>query len=165
MIGRGWSVDYMKFVFLFLGKTRNKYLDMGIQDYANRLQRFVKTEFIVIKDKHENRAPDEIVKSRDADLLLQHSHSASFRVALDPQGKQLDSVELAALLSDWENRGVRTVHFIIGGHLGLHERVLRQADCVLSLSRLTFTHEMTRLILLEQLYRGCMIQTGRKYHN
>ncbi|GBE52095.1 ribosomal RNA large subunit methyltransferase H [bacterium BMS3Bbin14] len=155
----------MKFVFLFLGKTRERYLDQGIQDYAGRLGRFVQTEIVVLKEKHNRNSAADVVKRCDADLLLERCQGQALKVALDPGGRDFTSEELAALFSAWEDRGVQTVNFLLGGHLGLHERVRQQADLVLSLSRLTFTHEMSRLILLEQLYRGCMINAGRNYHN
>ncbi len=155
----------MKFVFLFLGKTREHYLDLGIQDYGKRLGRFVQTEFVVLKERHNRNSAVDVVKLRDADLLLERCKGQSLKVALDPGGRDFASEELAALFPAWEDRGVQTVNFLLGGHLGLHERVLQQADLVLSLSRLTFTHEMSRLVLLEQLYRGCMINAGRNYHN
>ena len=85
-------------------------------------------------------------------------------MVLDPAGRTPDSEELAALLTGWEDRGLHTLCFLIGGHLGLHQSVLARADLTLSLSRLTFTHEMTRLILLEQLYRACTIRAGLHYH-
>ena len=85
-------------------------------------------------------------------------------MALDPAGRTPDSAELAALLTAWEDRGAHTICFLIGGHLGLHHSVLARADLTLSLSRLTFTHELTRLILLEQLYRACTIRAGHNYH-
>jgi 23S rRNA (pseudouridine1915-N3)-methyltransferase len=155
----------MKFIFLFLGKTREHYLELGIRDYAERLGRFVQTEIVVLKEKHNKNAAIDVVKRRDADLLLERCQGQSLKVALDPGGQNFTSEELAALFPAWEDRGVQTVNFLLGGHLGLHERVRQQADLVLSLSRLTFTHEMSRLVLLEQLYRGCMINAGRNYHN
>ncbi len=154
----------MKFVFPFLGRTREKYLDAGIRDYADRLARFVGVELKVLREKHGHRGPDERIRLQDADQLLAATAPGALVVALDPSGRQPDSGELARLLTEWEDRGVRQVFFLIGGHLGLHRRVLERADLVLSLSRLTFTHEMSRLILLEQLYRAWTIKAGHNYH-
>lgn len=155
----------MKFVFLFLGKTREKYLDAGIRDYAKRLERFGQVEFIIIKERSPGKLPAEILKKQEAHQLLEKSRDAGYSVAFDPDGMELDSESLAKKMTSWEERGLRTIHFIIGGHYGLHQDVLHKADFVLSLSRMTFTHEMTRLIVLEQLYRACMIKAGRSYHN
>ena len=154
----------MKLVFLFLGKTREKYLDAGIRDYADRLARYVRVDLVVVREKHGHRGPEDRIREQDADQLLARTGKGGMIVALDPSGRQPGSGELAAMVTDWENRGTRRVFFLIGGHLGLHRRVLERADLVLSLSRLTFTHEMTRLILLEQLYRAWTIKAGHNYH-
>ncbi len=154
----------MKFVFLFLGKTRNRYLDAGIRDYADRLARYAGVELVVLREKHGHRGTDEQILLQDAEQLLARTPRGAMVVALDPSGRQPDSEELAQLVADWQERGRRQVCFLIGGHLGLHHRVLERADLVLSLSRLTFTHEMARLILLEQLYRAWTIRAGHNYH-
>lgn len=162
--GKKQSAESMKFVFLFLGKTREKYLDTGIRDYLNRLARFVQVECVIMKETVSKKAPEEVVKLREADALLEKCSRPSFIVALDPGGRVIDSESLAGVITSWEEQGVRTSYFLIGGHYGLHWKVLQKADLVLSLSKMTFTHEMTRLILLEQMYRGCMIKSGRSYH-
>ncbi|MDD3619842.1 MAG: 23S rRNA (pseudouridine(1915)-N(3))-methyltransferase RlmH [Desulfobulbaceae bacterium] len=155
----------MRFVFPFLGKTAQRYLEEGIADFAARLGRFVQVEMVVLRDKASRRLPDDLFRQREAEQLLERCADASCLVALDAGGRQLDSEELAGQITEWENRGMKSVHFLIGGHLGLHPDVIRRADLVLSLSRMTFTHEMTRLILMEQLYRAWMIKSGRRYHN
>ncbi len=154
----------MKFKLLFLGKTRENYLDKGIRDYAERLRRYVPLEIKILKDKHAKNDSDQVVMAREAELLLTHAKSASLTVALDPNGQEHTSEELAAILENWENRGLQNITFIIGGYLGLDQKVRNQADVTWSLSRLTFTHEMTRFILLEQLYRACSIKAGHNYH-
>ena len=154
----------MKFVIPLLGRTREAYLDAGVRDYAGRLGRFAQVELPVLKERHSRKEPDEVVKANDAALLLEQTATAGLVVALDPAGRTPDSEELAALLTAWEDRGAHTICFLIGGHLGLHRSVLARADLTLSLSRLTFTHELTRLILLEQLYRACTIRAGHNYH-
>ena len=154
----------MKFLVPLLGKTREAYLEVGIRDYAGRLGRFGVVELPILRERHGRKDPEEVVKLTEAGLLLERAGSAGVRVALDLSGVSPDSEELAALLIGWENRGIGTVCFLIGGHLGLHRSVLEQADMILSLSRLTFTHEMTRMILLEQLYRACTIKAGHRYH-
>ncbi|HER63595.1 MAG TPA: 23S rRNA (pseudouridine(1915)-N(3))-methyltransferase RlmH [Desulfobacteraceae bacterium] len=155
----------MKFVLPFLGKTREKYLDAGIADYVKRLSRFVQVEIVVLKDSSPKNIPDQVFKQQEAERLLDRIKPPAYVVALDTTGREIDSPGLAERIADWENNGLQTVYFLIGGHLGLHEDVLSSADIVLSLSRLTFTHEMSRLILLEQLYRAWTIKAGRKYHN
>jgi 23S rRNA (pseudouridine1915-N3)-methyltransferase len=155
----------MKFVFPFLGKTREKYIDEGIKDFENRLSRFVQVDIPILKVKSPSNIPEERYKHQEAELLLSRINKPSLIVALDSSGQSLDSPGLARFIDNCEDRGIQTVYFLIGGHLGLHEDIVRQADLVLSLSKLTFTHEMSRLILLEQLYRAWMIKSGHKYHN
>ena len=154
----------MKFLIPFIGKTKESYLDAGIRDFAGRLGRFAVVDLPVLRERCGRKDPEEVIKAAEAGLLLEQAASAGFRVALDPGGKTPDSEELAGLLTQWEYRGVSTICFLIGGHLGLHRSVLDRADLTLSLSRLTFTHEMSRLVLLEQLYRACTIKAGYKYH-
>ncbi len=154
----------MKFLVPLIGKTKEHYIDAGIRDYAGRLSRFVPVALPVVKERASRKEVDEVIKSSEAALLLDQASSAGFRVALDPGGIMPDSEEMATLLTGWEDRGIGTICFLIGGHLGLHSSVLAQADLILSLSRLTFTHEMTRLLLLEQLYRACTIKAGHNYH-
>lgn len=154
----------MRVLIPFLGKTREAYLDAGIRDYAGRLGRFATVELPVLRERHGRRDPDEVIKAAEATQLLEQAATAPLRIALDPGGKSPDSEELAGLLTQWEDQGINTVCFLIGGHLGLHRSVLDHVHLTLSLSRLTFTHEMTRLILLEQLYRAWTIKAGHKYH-
>lgn len=154
----------MKLLIPLLGKTRERYLEEGIQDFAGRLSRFAAVEMPVLRDRHSRHDPDEVIRSQEAELLLTQAAGASLVVALDPGGSQPDSLALAGFLTAWEDQGLATICFLIGGHLGLHPSVLNRSGLVISLSRLTFTHEMTRLILLEQLYRAWTIKAGHKYH-
>lgn len=158
------TVNIMKFVLLFLGKTREGYLDQGIRDYAERLRRYVPVEIKVLKEKHAKNDSDQVVMAREAENLLAHSASSSLSVALDPNGKEHDSEGLSTLLENWEDRGLQTITFLIGGYLGLDKKVQDHADLIWSLSKLTFTHEMSRFILLEQLYRACSIKARHNYH-
>ena len=155
----------MKFIFPFLGKTREKYLDAGINDYAKRLSRFVQVEIAILKSRSPKNIPDAVYKEQEGDRLLENIRPPALIVALDAGGRETDSPGLARLIEEWEEKNVQTVYFLIGGHLGLHEDVVNTADMVLSLSKLTFTHEMSRFILLEQMYRAWTIKAGRKYHN
>jgi len=154
----------MKLLIPLLGKTRETYLDAGIRDYASRLSRFVSLEMPVLRERYHRKEAEEVVKAAEAAQLLESATSAGFCVALDPLGTTIDSEGLAKMFTRWDHQGIGTVCFFIGGHLGLHRSVLQKADLSLSLSRLTFTHELTRLILLEQLYRACTIKAGHNYH-
>jgi 23S rRNA (pseudouridine1915-N3)-methyltransferase len=154
----------LRFEFLFLGKTKEPYLAAGIADYAKRLARYVATDIKTLKEKKIKKGESEnVLIEKEGEILLQGGQG-SYLVCLDRSGKQMDSLELAAQVGDWEMQGRKKITFIIGGHLGLSAAALAKADLVLSLSAMTFTHEMTRLLLLEQLYRACTIKAGEKYH-
>lgn len=154
----------MKFIFLFLGKTRQEYLAAAISDYAARLGHYVGVDIIVLKERYSRNASEREIKKAGSALLLNRCGRKSFKVALDVSGRQFDSPELAHVLQGWRDRGLREVCFLIGGHLGLDHGIVQASDVVWSLSSLTFTHEMTRMIVLEQLYRACTITAGGKYH-
>lgn len=153
----------MKILLPFIGKTKESYLEQGIRDYAERLRRYLPVEIKVLKEPNRQEA-DAVIMAREGELLLAQAAAASLCVALDPSGREQNSEEMAAVLAGWESRGLQTVCFLIGGHLGLDGRIRQQANLLWSLSRLTFTHEMSRFILLEQLYRACTIKAGHKYH-
>jgi 23S rRNA (pseudouridine1915-N3)-methyltransferase len=144
----------MKIELLFLGKTREKFIESGIVKYTKRLKRYTSVELVVLKEKINPSLTGKKQKENDAGLLLDKGADSSIMVALDSSGRQIDSIGLAEMIADWEMRGIKSVSFLIGGHLGLASTVIKKANYVLSLSRLTFTHEMSRLILLEQLYRA-----------
>ena len=154
----------MHLELLFLGKTKESYLAAGIEDYATRLSHYLKLEVKIIKEgKTDKGTPDNLQIEKTSEKLLQNVQG-SFLVCLDRTGKQMDSPALAKQMERWEMQGIKKISFIIGGPLGLSAAILKKADLVLSLSSMTFTHEMTRLLLLEQLYRACTIKAGEKYH-
>lgn len=155
----------MQFEFLFLGKTKESYLAAGINDFAERISRYAGLQIRVLKDC-QWRKGDSPAKSmeREAAILQDAISRQTMLVALDRQGRQLASEELAEQISRWEMNGHSHVTFVIGGALGLAPAILDRAHAVISLSRMTFTHEMTRFILLEQFYRALTINAGEKYH-
>jgi len=149
---------------VFLGKTKEKYLAVGIEDFIKRLSRYTRLEIKIIKDRrqHKKLSENQAKENEGRDLLA--AVNSSLLVCLDRTGKQIDSDGLAGRIRQWEMQGRKSVCFLIGGPLGFAPAVLQQADLVLSLSPMTFTHEMTRLLLLEQLYRAYTINAGEKYH-
>lgn len=153
----------MRLIILSPGKVREKWLKAGIDEYIKRLSRFTTVEMQVVED-----VPDSwpVNKARDEEgrRLLARLRPQSFVVALDLTGEQPDSPGLAELLPDWLSRGGSEVVFVIGGSNGLAQPVLKRAQASLCLSRLTFTHQMIRLILLEQCYRAFKISAGEPYH-
>jgi len=139
-------------------------LATGIADYAKRLTRYIATDIKTLKEKKRKKGESENVQiEKESGILLQNAHG-SYVVCLDRNGKQMDSLELAAEVQGWEMQGRKKISFIIGGPLGLSSAILAKADLVLSLSTMTLTHEMARLLLLEQLYRACTINAGENYH-
>ncbi len=154
----------MRLELLFLGKTKEKYLATGIDDYAKRLSRYLKVEIKTLKERKAKKGvPENLLIEKESEKLMQNSQG-SYLVCLDRTGKQMDSLELAKQMERWEMQGIKKISFAIGGHLGLSSAILYKADLVLSFSPMTFTHEMSRLLLLEQLYRACTIKAGEKYH-
>lgn len=155
----------MRFELLFLGKTKEKYLADGIEDFRNRLSHYAEVEVRIIKErKWSNGEEAARIREEETKMLLALCDGPSLVVALDPGGRQITSEGLAELIGQWEEQGRRKVTFVIGGPLGLAPSIGQSADLVLSLSPMTFTHEMARLLLVEQLYRACSIRAGSKYH-
>lgn len=156
----------MNFIIPFIGKTKLSYLDKGIQDFKNRLEHFGKVDLPLLKEKGGRNVTDEAAKLHEAHQLLAATENLKKKIsiALDPTGKQVSSEGLAGYLHKWQDSGRNTFIFLIGGYAGLDSSVKNKADIIISLSKMTFTHEMTRLLLLEQLYRACTINAGHNYH-
>ncbi|TAN33411.1 23S rRNA (pseudouridine(1915)-N(3))-methyltransferase RlmH [Patescibacteria group bacterium] len=147
-----------------LGKLKESYWREAEAEYLKRLKPFTKIEIRELKEEAfgEKDSP-ETIKQKEADKILNAlPKTDDFIIALDEHGKQFSSTELAKQLSQTQTR--KNITFIIGGPLGLHSSVRQKADLELSLSPLTFTHQMCRVFLLEQIYRALMINGGRKYH-
>ncbi len=149
---------------LMVGKTRRGFIQEGLAFYQRRLRPFIKLSLKSVREEREggNLTP-EMIKAREGERLRAQIPTRAWVVALDPSGPELTSEEFAAWLAHREQDS-RPLAFLIGGHLGLNAAVLAGAHEKLALSRLTLTHEMTRLILLEQLYRAMTIKSGHPYH-
>jgi len=154
----------MKIQLLFLGKTKETYLTMGIDDFSNRLSHYTQLEITSIKIKNLKGKSDREIRAYESGLLSKHIEPNAYRVALDSTGVQLSSDELSQMIETLEKRSVKKLCFVIGGPLGLANEQKQRADVILSLSPMTFTHDMCRLLLLEQLYRAYTIKAGEKYH-
>jgi 23S rRNA (pseudouridine1915-N3)-methyltransferase len=137
-----------KLRIICIGKIKERYISEGINEYLKRLTSFAKVEIIEIKDEGINK---------ESEKLLGYLGDNTF--VLDDMGKELSSPEFAQLIKKHEG----TITFIIGGHDGIDELVKLKSNKI-SLSRMTYTHEMARLFLIEQIYRAYMINTNRKYH-
>lgn len=154
----------MKIEILLLGKTKASYLQQGIDDYLKRLSYFTNVVLVEIKLKKQGSRSDREIKLSESRLIDQKITEPAYRVALDSNGKQYSSTGFARFLDDLEQRSIQNLSFIIGGPLGLADEQLHRADQVLSLSRMTYTHDMVRLLLLEQLYRAYSIKNNTGYH-
>jgi len=148
----------MRFRFIWIGKTKDEHWKALQDDYLKRLSKFVKTEIAELKDAV---GPDQVTK--EGERILDNLNQNSFVVLLDVKGRSCSSPELAGELEKWQNRGLKEVSFVIGGANGISPAVAQRADISLSLSFLTFTHEMARVVLLEQLYRAFTIIKGFPY--
>jgi 23S rRNA (pseudouridine1915-N3)-methyltransferase len=146
--------NFMKFRFLWVGKTKDKNWRALQEEYFARLSHFARCEIVELKD-----AGKEI----EGKLILDKLNQSTFVCLLDVKGRSISSHDLAANLENWQNRGLKEVTFIIGGAEGVASEVVERADNSLSLSFLTFTHEMARVVMLEQLYRAFTIIKGFPY--
>ncbi len=155
----------MKIQLIFVGKTREPYLREGIEDFLARLRRYLPVEVKIVRAERltrDNQAARVVTteSGRVAAAVPDQSHL----VVLDRLGRQFSSVSLARWWRKLEMEGCRKLCFAVGGVLGFTDELRSQAQTLLSLSKMTLTHEMSRLILLEQLYRACTIMRGEKYH-
>lgn len=158
----------MNISVISVGKLKERYLKEAIQEYATRLTKYCKLDLIEVPDEKapENMSPAEEVqvKSKEGQTILKHIKDDTYVIALAIQGKQLSSEKFADLISGLGLRGKSSIAFVIGGSIGLSEEVLKRADYHLSFSAMTFPHQLMRVILLEQVYRGFRIIKGEPYH-
>lgn len=148
----------MKFRFIWIGKTRDKNWKALQDEYLKRLSHFVRTEITEIRDS----APHE-GKEIEGKRILDQVNQTNLVCLLDVAGKQMSSTDLAREIEKWQMRGIREIAFLIGGADGVSDEVSKIADFKLSLSFMTFTHDMARVIILEQLYRAFTIINGFPY--
>lgn len=158
----------MEIRILSVGKIKEKYLTAGIQEYAKRLSRYCKLNFIQVPDeKTPDKASDSLnnqIKNTEGERLLKNIREQDYVIALALDGKMLESVELSKKLGQLGVEGKSSIVFVIGGSLGLSDQVLNRADFKLSFSRMTFPHQLMQMILLEQIYRGYRILNNEPYH-
>ena len=158
----------MRITLVAAGRLKENYLRLGIGEFMKRLAPFAQVEIREIREERMPEAPsaaekEQVLRSEGA-RLLKLVPEGSFLFVLDVCGKELSSEELAEELAALALKGQSSITFLIGGAFGLSEEVRRAADVRLSLSRLTFTHQMVRLLLMEQIYRAFKINRGEKYH-
>jgi 23S rRNA (pseudouridine1915-N3)-methyltransferase len=146
-----------------IGKTRDNWIKEGINEYLTRLKPLIRLEISEVPDVSIRSAvTQEAVKAREAALCLKRIASDDYIVLLDERGEAKTSLEFSSFLASVSHE--KNVVFVIGGVYGTHESLKERADTVLRLSSMTFTHQMARLVLIEQIYRALMISGGRSYH-
>jgi 23S rRNA (pseudouridine1915-N3)-methyltransferase len=158
----------MNITIATVGKVKDKYMKMGIEEFSKRLKPYAKISIVEVADEKapENlsEADMEIVKKKEAERLLAKIGESDYVIALAIEGKMKTSEELAAGLESLATYGRSKVSFVIGGSLGLHESIYKRADELLSFSKMTFPHQLMKLILMEQIYRAFKIMKNEPYH-
>lgn len=158
----------MKITIISVGKIKEKFYRDAIAEYEKRLSRYCKFQIIEVADE---KTPDKaseteemLIKEKEADRILSHIKEDAYLVTLEIQGKKLDSVGFADLIGQNAVHGVSHIQFVIGGSLGIHEKISKISDFKLSFSDMTFPHQLMRVILSEQIYRAFRIVSGEPYH-
>lgn len=158
----------LKITILCVGKIKEKYFSDAVAEYKKRLGRYCRMEIIEAADE---KAPEDIgaamedeIKRKEGDRLLKSIREGDYIIALAIEGEPLSSVELAEKLDKLATRGISQIVFVIGGSLGLSKEVLARANEKISFSKMTFPHQLMRVILLEQVYRVFRINQGEPYH-
>jgi 23S rRNA (pseudouridine1915-N3)-methyltransferase len=158
----------MKITLITVGKIKEKFYTEAIDEYKKRLSRYCRLNIIQVADEKTSENSTEvernIIKQKEGERILKHISEDAYVVTLEINGKMLDSVELADKINTLGISGISHVIFIIGGSLGLHMDVSKRADYKLSFSKMTFPHQLMRVILLEQIYRSYRIINHQPYH-
>jgi len=158
----------MKITIITVGKIKEKYLKDAIAEYSKRLSKYCKLDIIEVADEKTPDNASEVVenqiRTKEAERILKHVKEDAFVVTLEINGKQLTSEELAKKIDTLGIQGHSHITFIIGGSIGLGQEVLQKSNFALSFSKMTFPHQLMRVILLEQIYRSYRIINGEPYH-
>ncbi len=156
----------MKVQLWVIGKTTDTYLLPGVSDYFNRLKRYCQFDYVELPAaKIGKNATETEIKHKEEKAVLEKLNKSDFLVVMDAKGQQHSSENFASFLSEHHMRGTKSLVFLIGGAYGFSNQVYERANSKFSLSKMTFTHQMVRLIFLEQLYRAYTITRGEKYHH
>ena len=151
----------MKITLITVGKIKEKYLKDAIAEYSKRLSRYCKLEIIEVADE---KTPDNASEIVEGERILKYVKDDAYVITLEINGKMLTSEELSEKIDTLGVQGTSHIIFIIGGSIGLGNAVLKRSDYALSFSKMTFPHQLMRVILLEQIYRSYRIINGEPYH-
>ena len=158
----------MPVTIICVGRLREKYFSDAAEEYLKRLKRIMPVQVVELPDEPEPAQPsdklNEAVMRREGEKILQRIGQQDYVIAMCIDGKQYESTELAKKLSGLFTQGKSNIVFLIGGSLGLHPDVIRRADERMSMSKMTFPHQLARVMLLEQLFRAAKINAGERYH-
>ena len=155
----------MKTTLILVGKTTNKHITACINDYVERIGHYMPFELITIPElKNTKNLSEEQQKEREGELILKQVQSQDILVLLDEHGQEFRSIEFASWIQK-KQQAVRRLVFVIGGPYGFSSAVYQRGNEKISLSKMTFSHQMVRMIFVEQLYRACTIIKGEPYHH
>lgn len=158
----------MKITIITVGKIKEKYLKDAIAEYSKRLSKYCKLEIVEVADEktleNVSETVENAIREKEAERILKYVKEDAYIITLEIGGKLLSSEELAEKIEKLGVQGTSHIIFIIGGSIGLGKSVLKKSDYALSFSRMTFPHQLMRVILLEQVYRSYRIMNGEPYH-
>ena len=156
----------MKIKLIVVGKSSATYLLEGEKEYVKRLLHYINFEEIIITDvKHSGKLSESELKKKEGQLILDKLEHSDHVILLEDKGKSYSSIDFANFLQQKMNNSLKTLVFVVGGAFGFSDEVYLRANSKFSLSKMTFSHQMVRLIFKEQLYRGFSILRGEKYHH
>ena len=156
----------MKFILLMIGKTNGTSLQKLIEDYQGRVQHYLNFETVTIPElKNTKNLSVQEQKEKEADLILKQIDNQDDIILLDEKGKQFSSVAFAVFLEKKLHSSAKRMIFVVGGPFGFSQRIYDRANGMISMSPMTFSHQMIRLIFIEQLYRAMTIIRGESYHH
>ena len=147
----------MRLRFVWIGKTRRAPIKELIQEYLDRAGRFAQVEVSELRDRDDVGADARKIIDKEGEDIISRTASDPFVIALDERGREMDSLQMAEFIEKQRLAGAKQITFVIGGHNGLSDAVRKRANLVLALSRMTLTHELARVLLVEQVYRAFTI--------
>ena len=158
----------MKITIITVGKIKEKYLKDAISEYSKRLSRYCKMEIVEVADEktpdNASETMEKQIRKKEGERIEKYIREGAYVIALAIDGKMLSSEELSEKMDSLGVQGISHIIFVIGGSIGLDENILKRADLLLSFSKMTFPHQLMRVILLEQIYRGYKILSNDPYH-
>lgn len=156
----------MNIKLIFVGKTEEKYLQEGIEIYEKRLKNYINFETIVIPSLKDTKSlSPQIVKEKEGELILKQVSKYDKIILFDEKGLEFTSMDYSVFLQKHMNAGVKNLCFVVGGAFGFSDEVYKKADQKVALSKMTFSHQMIRLLIVEQIYRAFTILKNEPYHN